>query len=81
MNVAVEYIETEWEGWLYPNGSIDFLCNHPSTESVEIDYGGLHHDSRGDLDWFDDIRIEQECLDCGEVLEQDDDEPDWSRDE
>lgn len=77
-NITIEYVETEWAGWLYPNGTIDFACLHPSTHTEEVDFGGLvHTDPYGDLDWRDDWRTVAFCDDCEEELEQDDYEPDY----
>lgn len=36
-------------------------CDHAGATEERLDYGGLHHDSRGDLDWFDDYRPTLVC--------------------
>lgn len=56
-------------------------CNHAGAELEEVDYGGLRHDSVGDLDWFDDIHKALVCDKCEHVEDIEPDEPDYDRDE
>lgn len=51
-------------------------CNHAGAEREEVDYGGLQHDSVGDLDWFDDFRPALVCK-CGHVEDIEPEEPDY----
>lgn len=56
-------------------------CNHAGSEEDDVDYGGLSHDSVGDLDWFDDWRKALVCDKCGHIQDLEPYEPDYDRDE
>jgi hypothetical protein len=64
----------------------DFIleeCNHAGAIEELVDYGGLQHDSVGDLDWFDDERLTLVCdkpnCDYQEIIESE--EPDFDRED
>jgi len=72
MKIGVSYIPNEQEISVIVDGE----CNHAGAEEEEVDYGGLHHDSVGDLDWFDDLRLALVCK-CGHIQDIEPEEQDY----